>query len=361
MNAIRTPHTPSSTQSQPDRRPAGFGRRLGSWLKRLLLGLAITLLVLIVAGSIYQLVATVLDRRALPMRGEMVTVGAYQLHLECSGPTTAENPTVILEAGLGATASAWAHIQADVAKLTRVCSYDRAGLGWSEASPAPRDAQQISTELHSLLDNAQIPGPYVLVGWSYGGLYIREFTHRYPTAVAGLVLVDSSHPDQCTGTPEVEAQCRQTRRTYQFAPLLARIGVIRLLNYLQPTTGLPEPQNSELLASSVATQDWDTQRAEYMASPATNEQVRQATLPKGIPLVVLTATEHDRTPEGEAHWQEWQRQLATLSTNSVHYVVEGASHYSLLFEAEDAKVSIAAIRQVVTAVQRGQPLTTAGN
>ena len=125
-------------------------------------------------------------------------MGGYQLHIHCLGEG---NPTVILEAALPGASAHWGWVQPDIATTTRVCAYDRAGMGWSDPGPEPRDAQTIASELHTLLDNARIEGPYVLVGHSFGGLYARMYTAQYPDEVAGMVLVDSTHPDQWTRLP----------------------------------------------------------------------------------------------------------------------------------------------------------------
>jgi pimeloyl-ACP methyl ester carboxylesterase len=144
------------------------------------------------AGTIYQLVATKRDQRKLgPAPGEMVSVGNHKLHINCMGEGS---PTVILESGAPATSIEWsAWVQPEVAKATRVCAYDRAGLGWSESGPGPRDAEQITSELHTLLENAGIESPYILVGHSVGGHHVRVYAERYPDEVAGMVLVDVTH------------------------------------------------------------------------------------------------------------------------------------------------------------------------
>jgi pimeloyl-ACP methyl ester carboxylesterase len=128
----------------------------------------------------------------------MVDMGGHRLHIDCVGQGS---PTVILESGLGNMSADWANVQPEVAKTTRVCTYDRAGTGWSEPGPEPRDPQQIARELHTLLGNARIDGPYVLVGQSFGGLYVRMYAARFPQEVEGMVLVDASHPDMWTRLP----------------------------------------------------------------------------------------------------------------------------------------------------------------
>src|ERR671921_2087085 len=146
----------------------GIMRRIG----KVLLWLVVVLLVLAVAGAIYQAIATELAERAYPPPGEMVDVGGYRLHINCVGQGS---PTVVLDAGSGGFSAQWVRVQREVSDTTRVCAYDRAGMGWSQRGPDPRDAKQISSELHTLLGKAGIEGPYVLVGHSYGGLYMQTY------------------------------------------------------------------------------------------------------------------------------------------------------------------------------------------
>lgn len=126
---------------------------------------------------------------------ELVDVGGFRLHLNCSGTQTGA-PTVVLDAGLNRAGYDWILVQREVSKFARVCSYDRAGHGLSEIGPKPRTSRTIAQELHTLLHAAQIPGPYLLVGHSIGGINIRTYTALYPQDVMGLVLVDASHEDQ---------------------------------------------------------------------------------------------------------------------------------------------------------------------
>jgi pimeloyl-ACP methyl ester carboxylesterase len=331
---------------------------VGAWLKRGVFSLLALLIALPLAGVTYQFIATRVDTGNYPPPGQMVDVGGYRLHLFCTGENTGGGPTVILEASLGATSSVWAWIQPEIAKSTRVCAYDRAGMGWSDPSPQPRDSHHIAADLHRLLQNAQIPGPYVLAGWSYGGLYMRAYASQYREEVAGLVLLDSSSPDQCTSTPAGQAQCASNARIYSFAPSLARMGIIRVMNLFQPASGLPSPQREAYLAASSATKDWVAQSAEFLASPATNTQVLSSASLGAMPLFVLTATDHGTPPDLEKLWQGWQTGLAALSTNSVQRIVSGATHASLILDSTDAKASAEAILQVVAAVRTGQPLAS---
>ena len=123
-------------------------------------------------------------------------VGGRRLHINCTGRNVEGSPTIVLEAGLGDSSSAWNRVQPEVAKFARVCSYDRASLGGSEAAPVPRTIEAVVADLHALLTNAKVPSPYVLVGHSLGGILTRLYASRYPKEVVGMVLVDSAHEDE---------------------------------------------------------------------------------------------------------------------------------------------------------------------
>jgi len=347
------PQSPSTAIRPQAIRPKS---RVFIGLKRLALRLSIGILSLAAIGAGYQTIATKMDQRAYPPPGQMIDVGGYEMHLYCTGANVNGSPTVILETGLGSISSAWARVQPEVAKETRVCAYDRAGMGWSDPSSEPRDAQHIAQELHTLLHNANIPGPYVLVGWSYGGLYVREYAGLYSDEVMGLVLLDSSHPDQWTSTPEGQAQFEANAKLYSVAPILARLGVIRVMGFVQPSSGLSMRDNEALQASFAATKDWDAQSAEFLDSLATATQVNQYKSFDSIPLFVLTATEHGTPPEQEQLWQVWQNELASLSTNSVHQIVEGVDHASFWRDPETSKASVAAVLEVIEAARTGATL-----
>ena len=157
------------------RRRTGFGRPSA---RRALAGLALIVVALALTGVAYQGIATMVDAHRYPPPGRLVDVGGYRLHVYCTG---SGRPTVVLDALFPGTVSNWAWVQPQIARTTRVCAYDRAGLGWSDRGPGPRDARQHARELHTLLTRAQITGPYVLVGHSLGGLSVREFAEEYPT------------------------------------------------------------------------------------------------------------------------------------------------------------------------------------
>ena len=192
-----------------------------------------------------QSLAAKRDARRFPPPGRLVDVGGFRIHLQVQGDDRA-GPTVVLEAGLGSFSPNWYWVQQALAPHVRVVSYDRAGLGWSDPSPAPRDAATMAVELHAALHAAGIRGPYVLAGHSFGGLVVRAFADAYRPETAGLVLVDASHPDQWARWPVPYADRIQliTLRTMTGA---ARLGLLRLGHpFAAVSAGLPDRQVAEL-------------------------------------------------------------------------------------------------------------------
>jgi pimeloyl-ACP methyl ester carboxylesterase len=232
---------------------SGTARRIMRRIGKALLWLVVVLLVLAVAGAIYQAIATERAERAYPPPGEMVDVGGHSLHINCVGQGS---PTVVLDAGSGEWSAQWVRVQQEVSYTTRVCAYDRAGMGWSEMGPEPRDARRISGELHTLLGKAGIEGPYVLVGHSFGGMYMQTYAARYPDEVVGVALVDSSTgPDQFGQRSEARDSHEPQEQSMAVVPhlaqlgvsLLARLGVIRLLSNLDPAPPeLPQQQRAQI-------------------------------------------------------------------------------------------------------------------
>src|ERR671917_686251 len=338
------PPRPTEEKAQ-DARPR---KGLGSWIRRGLVWLVVGLLALAVIGAIYQVVATQIDQRTYPPPSEMVNVNGHLMHINCMGEG---GPTVILEAANLGMSAHWVRVQQQLAQTTRVCAYDRAGMGWSEPGPEPRDARQISSELHTLLKGADSEGPYVLVGHSYGGLYARMYAARYPNQVAGVALVDSSHPEQFTRSPEGQAMYEQTNRLGAVLPLLTRLGVIRLSNFYPAHPDLPHQQREQIEAFNSSTQQVATTVEEFRATPETSAQVRATGSLGDKPLAVVSAGEQS------SGWFEMQDELAALSSNSIHRVVEGATHESLLYDEHDSQVTSATIKEVVEAVRTDRPLS----
>jgi pimeloyl-ACP methyl ester carboxylesterase len=353
----------SSSQSTLQLQAARGQRGCLFWLKRGLLTLGVVIISLAVTGAIYQAVATESDRRAYPAPGQMVDIGGYSLHIYCMGEGS---PTVILETGLGTMSADWANIQPEVASTTRICAYDRAGVGWSDPGLQPRDPQQIAQELHTLLDEANIPGPYVLVGQSFGGLYVRMYAAQYPEDVVGMVLIDASHPDMWLRfPPEVTTVLSGNEQLAGLMIFLSRLGFSRLTTGDFADCGLPPEQCAEERAFAVSTQKLEVWAAE-MYAPERDVQVRATGSLGTMPLIVLTASDHSRDfaasmpsetrRQFEQIWQELQSELAALSTNSIYRLVDGAGHSSFQLDSAHIPITNAAILQVIESARTGNPL-----
>src|SRR5688500_7581523 len=182
--------------------------------RRMIIIAAVIVAFLVLAGATYQGAATALERRQFPHPGRLVDVGGHQLHLYCIGQGT---PTVVLEAPATGMSSAWGWVQPDVAQITRVCSYDRSGLGWSEAGDRGYNPAAVPVELHALLEQAAEPGPYVVSGQGLGAAFATLYAAQYPSEVAGLILVDPPVPDRPAR--------RSVTRLLNASPWLARAGV----------------------------------------------------------------------------------------------------------------------------------------
>jgi len=184
----------------------------------------------VLAGWVYQQLGTARDRRRHPAPGDLVELKGRSLHLLSMGEGS---PAVVFESGLMSTVLSWGDIQAEIAKDARAVSYDRAGLGWSDPGPAPRDAGQIVNELHQLLEQARVSAPFILVGHSFGGLTTRLFAARYPEEVAGLVLIDPVVPVEWNPASEHnQKRIRTGAKILRRATVLSRLGAIRFVSWL---------------------------------------------------------------------------------------------------------------------------------
>lgn len=336
--------------------PARAGKsRLWLWAKRLLAGLVIILGVLILAGLIYQAIGERADRRSLQPPGEMVDAGGFNIHIHCQGEG---EPTVILDALSGGSSSYWAWVQPELAKITRVCAYDRAGRGWSEDRPAIEGnyAEQTARELHTVLENAGIPGPYVLTGHSIGGIHARVFADLYPESVVGLALVDAAHPEQQERIPEIVAETEAFMQQSALFPAFARLGLFRLFFDMGGELDfqdLPPQQHAEVAALWSSPRYFASQRAESLAAGDVFARGQSLGDLGDLPLVVVTAG-----IQQFPGWYDLQDELAALSSNSAHVTIPEATHASLAFNPEHASQLSKAIGRLIQAVRSGNPLAT---
>lgn len=329
------------------------------WLRRTAVFVVSGLLLVLTTGAAYQVIGTALDRRNLVPPGRLVDIGGRRLHVICQGEEAF--PTVILEAGAGSLSTEWAWVQPELARTTRVCAYDRAGLGWSESADGPRDGRAVAADLHTLLDVAKIPGPYVLVGHSYGGLLVRAYALYHPEDVAGLVLIEPSHPDQLERLPPAAVdKVRRFVSRMAVAPLLARFGVIRILKPFTGTyaRGLPAAGLAAANAFYASPRHLAATHAELAAFDAIAAQAGESAEVGDRPLLVLSASIVDPTM-GSA-WHEMHADLATLSSLGSHRIIEGADHLTIVTTREYALTTAAAIRTLIETVRRERPAARAG-
>ncbi len=338
LQASRIPRGEAPDHTPPPKRSKALWRRT----RRILLVSALLLALLALTGFLYQSIASAVDASSYPAPGKLIDVGGYRLHLSCTGTARLGSPTVILEAGYGNTSLVWSKVQPGVASFTRVCSYDRAGYGWSDNGPLPRTAGHMVRELHTLLARAGVAGPYVLVGHSYGGLIMQLYASTYPQQVAGLVLVESVHADQFR-YPELHVG-----PIPPICQALAPFGIVRVLGFalLPSVAEYPPTAQPAAKAQFNQTRFCQTASAEYAAWDESSAQVRAARHPLGhLPLVVLTHGLPYLGPQGERDWQALQRNLAGLSSHSRYIIATRSGHF---IQLEQPDLVIAAIQQVLT-------------
>jgi pimeloyl-ACP methyl ester carboxylesterase len=303
--------------------------------------------------------------------GRLIDVGGFRLHLNCAGQGT---PTVVLESALGGSCLSWSLVQPEVARFAHVCSYDRAGFGWSDAGPLPRTASRIADELHTLLDRSGIAPPFVLVGHSFGGLVMRIFARRYRPDVSGLVLVDPAHPgDWVTPAPKEQVQIDRGIRLCRYGMSAARLGVARIVggfasmgafgvarglvrivsrgglsredeSILAPVWRLPVEARRPLRRFWTLPSFYEALGSQIeFISVSARETLEVA--PDGfddLPLVTISSTD-----PGDYRLRQ-QEALARLSTRGRHIVASNSGHWIPLDEPETV---INAIRDVATGSQ----------
>ena len=318
-------------------------------MRHLLIGLAMLTLFLAAAGIIYQSIASTLDRRSHPMPGQLVDVGGYKMHIDCTGQGT---PTVILESGLGDSFFSWQKVQPKIAQFTRVCSYDRAGIGYSESSPHSRTGKVFAEELHALLHNAGILAPYVLVGHSMGGFDVRLYANLYRSEVAGMVLVDSSHPEQQKRLPPALNDMDATwLREQEFMAFTMPFGIPRLMGFCGP--------DAEVRAAEC---NFHNAREGVAESKAISESAAQAATAgtlDDIPLTVLSEDPNQPQPDlpedlvkpASDAWQQMQDELAHLSTRGTRLIAKNSGHF---IQLDRPDVVVEGVHKVVNQVRRAQ-------
>src|SRR5580704_1424174 len=322
-----------------------------SWLRGAVLVLITLIIAVLVVGLLYENVSETRERRFHPMPGQLLDNGGYSMHIYCTGQGS---PTVILDAGMGDSFMSWQKVQPGIAKFTRVCSDDRAGLGYSDSSPRPRTSRVFVDELHRLLQHAGIFGPLVLVGHSMGGFNVRVYAslyrHDLDGMVVGLVLVDSSHPEQQKRLPPSINDLDATwLREQEFFEFTMPFGIPRLLGFCGDDDAIRAADcNFHSARESVA---------ELKAVSESAAQTANSGSLGDIPLVVLS---HDPDmpqpdlpedlvkPTNDA-WRQLQEELAHLSTRGRQVIARHSGHYIQLDRPE---LVIEAVHSVVDEVRQ---------
>lgn len=345
-------------QSAATIRSPRTGRKVLRWIGKTAVAILALVLVAASVAAAREYLAEREDSKRFLQQGRKVDVGGYSLNLNCTGEGT---PTVILESGWSMPGVSWSLVQPEVARSARVCSYDRAGYGWSDEGPMPRTADKIAQELHTLLHRAGVDPPYILVGHSLGGYIIRSFRGMFPNEVVGMVLVDPSQEDMNVLMPEdlrraYQGQIAQIKRLAPFIPLLARLGIVRRMVHAQQEDYKLTPDLlEEVTYLSSQPKALRAMAAELEAATDNNQdpqQVRRYGSAPGtlgeMPLIVLSAGNPPKDPSIQG--LEFMRvvitdldvRIARLSTNGMQVVVD-ASHF-IPFEKPQAVIM--AIREV---------------
>src|SRR3954453_14809316 len=300
-------------------------------------------------GGMGETVALAHDSRTISMPGQLYDVGGHRLHMHCTG---SGSPTVVLNNGTGEVSQSWARITPEIAATTRVCAYDRAGQGWSDDASHPQDGRAIATDLHALLNAAGARGPYLLVGHSLGGVYAMTFAAQYPSDVAGMVLLDSSTPEQFTALPDYPSAYRMIQRLFGILPTVARLGVGRLFS-TDAFSSLPQPAAGEVRAFGTSSRGLENARDESSTYRKSFREAQALRTLNGKPLVVLTAS---GSVDDTAGWTAAQDKLATLSSSVLHIVAD-TSHGGMLEDARGASRSVTAIDAAVASVRTHTPVS----
>jgi pimeloyl-ACP methyl ester carboxylesterase len=313
------------------------GKNYGKWRhvgEMIALSIVILLAAAIGGGAAFNAVASQYFFARHPAPGKPYEVDGYKMHLYCTGEGA---PTLVLDAGLGNDSLIWANVQPELSKITQVCSYDRAGFGWSEPRPEPRDAKRLTDELHGLLSAAGITGPIVLMGHSISGLYIRDYAARYPQNLSGLVFVDGSTPLQDDRFP-ADMQLAEKNEGAELRKLewLSVLGVRREMGGCAPEEGFSKSAAKMIAEDGCRTSVLVAAAQELRSVPQSGEETIHSGPFGDLPILIFSQDLSQPPLPGfsaEAGkslsntWNEMQEELKNLSTRSRRIIAKGSSHY----------------------------------
>lgn len=307
------------------------------WIYRILFVSSALLLCAIVAGFVYQSVEDAEDKRLYHPPGQLIDIGGYHLHLYCVGEGS---PAVILHWPYFLS---WYAVQPEIAKFTRACTVDSAGIGWSDSGPSPRDADQVSKELNLVLTRGNVSPPYILIGHSRGAFYLRVYATRFHNDVAGMVLVDPEHEDTLKRIPEFSLS-PTVRAELRLGPLLTRIGFVRLAglcgarNWVEGSGQAIPPEIEKMSVAVECRTSFVQSEADYQwALEPSAEEARISGTLGNIPLVVISrdpsyypSRDNESSKASDIRveeiWADLQREQLKLSSNSKQIIAKGAGH-----------------------------------
>ncbi len=314
-------------------------KTLSTWRKiteRIAFSLVALAAVAVAASSGWNAIA-LLHLRSRPP-GQMYRVNGHAMRIDCIG---SGSPTIVLDAGLGNDGLIWGGVQPVLAKTTRVCSYDRAGFGWSDALPPPRDADHIAAELHGLLIAAKVDGPIILMGHSIAGMYIRDYATRYPAQVAGLIFVDASTPLQNRNPVFKAHDGRGSPPWYQTLMNQAAfsLGIPRVLGQCAQSFPGFDPAAAKLQAEDLCHEPFGAIAEEERSFDRSGEEVVHTGPYGALPILIFSQDIAKAAAEGEPRelgnaWNQMQEDLKKLSVHSRRIIAKGSTHYIQLDRAE---------------------------
>lgn len=299
------------------------------------IGVAVVLLILVAAvgGYVYNSWSIRRYREMAGIPGKLYDVDGYSMHLYCTGEGS---PTIVLDSGLGDDFTAWAKVQPELSKVTRVCSYDRAGFGWSQSRPGVQDANAISSELHQLISVAGVPRPFILVGHSIAGLYLRSYAAHYPGDLDGLVFIDGATPLQDDRIPKALVNIQdQQRREMPWQKFLMTIGWYRVQGMCTSVPPGFEKYALWIKADSCIPSQMDAIENELDAERASGEETLHAGPFGALPVLILSRDPQSLPSNWPASvargnavvWNQMQEEAKGLSSQSRRIIAKGSLHY----------------------------------
>lgn len=318
-------------------------------LKRLLILIGVTFIVAIVGGRIYQVRSEAADMARFPAPGKMVDVDGHLMHIHCQGKGS---PTVIIEQGLQGVSTAWDDITKEISSFTAVCAYDRAGLGYSEPIEHATRASEVAELLKKLLSGTGLDDEIILVGWSAGGVYIREYHRLYPDATRAMLLVDSAHEQQQDRLPQSSGG--NPNAMLRIASFLAPIGLIRLSGIVkQQIESSPAPNHlkSRLIALYEQSHVFRTMLNESESFTLDTQSEQPPASLGNLPLIVLTRGQQAEAPEEQKARDAMQEELVALSTNGRRVIAAESGH---AIQYGQPELLIDAVRELVDLVRESE-------